>query len=497
MGWFDRSPAIGGAGNFDPMPAAPLVEREPLIEEFLGGLGDEYAGMDRAAVLGALEERYLDALGAAHPVETDEDFESYMAMASGERPYVPVWEPMQREAVMNLYREGGMPAVLERFSALRDEDGNPINHGYTEDGDLGWVGAGDLAEHLLPPGARPVMEAHRQYEYFKRLMDEERPLERADIAIGKHGGGNYMRTGDANWFGGPATDGGPGRHAGPMYYGAQESPAMTNLAMNPHKPTVTGMFGAMDIIPKAIAYTAESGGPVEGLTRTVDRIRSIMADDALTEMPTSREHGTSYWSQAADTGRARQALSDAEPDEGQEGLQTLGVPDALNHPLLGISYDVGRNLLDPSPIWGTGPDILMDAGEAAAKQGVKRGWGHIAKQAPKNVAYDAGTDVATQAPFLAQTGTPGIQGTPAERHETTRKGEDFLSKRAPASQGGGMWGTWTQRGNHFRDVLKEATEPMQRMAATNKHIREDMHNEAMRRWEDEQQQKKQTNVGGW
>ena len=59
-----------------------------------------------------------------------------------------------------------------------------------------------------------------------------------------------------------------------------------------------------------------------------------------------------------------------------------------------------------------------------------------------------------------------------------------------------MWGDWTQRGNHFREVLKEATEPMQRMSATNPHIRSEMHDEAMRRWKNEREAQQQVG-GGW
>lgn len=487
-------PGMPGYGVADALPAP--VDREPLIEEFLAGLGENYAGMGREEVLASLKNAFQEALLKAHPIESDDDFASYMNIASGAEPYVPVWEPMQREAVMSLYRDGGMPAVLERFNSMQDEEGNPVNHGYAEDGDMGWVGVGDLAEHLLPPGARPVLEAQRQYEYLSRLLNSDRELQPADIAIGKYGGGNYMRTGDTNWFGGAASHV-PRNHAGPMYYGAQDTPAMSSLTMNPHKPSVTGLFGVMDVFPKSLAYLGESKGPGEAGSRTIDRIRNLMSDDALTEMPTSREDGTSYWSQRRDTDAAKLALSESEPDEGQDLLQTVGLPDKYNSPALGLAATVGLGLLDPSPVWGTAPDIMFDAAEAAAKQGVKRSWSHIAKQAPKNISYDAGTDAATQAPFLAQPGLQGIDRTPSERHESTRQGEEFMKNRAPASQGGGMWGNWTQRGNHFREVLKEATEPMQRMAATNKHIRGEMHDEAMRRWKDERESQQQGGFGGW
>ena len=472
-------PGYGGYSPIDHMnivglPQEPAYDRESLLAEFRAGYPDF---SDDQALLGHLASEYANAVIGAHPPEDAEQQALLTQVLTGEVPYKPVWDPVQREAIRSLYASGGIDAVRELFP----DD-------YVEDPEGIGGNVGDLGEHLLPPGARRVLEASRQMKYFQRLLDTERDLETSDVMIGTRGGGNYMRTHSANYLGG---DGGNVVSIdGPMYYEAQEHPAMTGIAANPMNPTVGTMFQAMDLIPQALSYYPESKGVLDALSRSVGYAGYLMGDDALTEQPTSRSLGN-YWQRRLDVEDARQRLGDAAPDRGEEYLQRLGLPDRYNGPVVGVAAEIVKNLADLSPA-GTIPEIIEDVGSAVARPGAKLTAGLVGKVAAPKLALDSATDAAVSLPIEMANYTPSKYSDPAERAKETREGEQFMQGRMPMSEPS-PWGSWAKRGNHFRDVLKEKNSVFQRMAATNPHIREDIAKQARERFAAEQA----PNGGGW
>ena len=233
--YYLQPPAVGATpGPIAEVPGMP--DRSQLLGEFLEYMAERMPGMEREQLLGFLQQQ-----------------------ADSMEEYRPVWEnPAQREAVMQLYMQGGIPALKERFP----ED-------YVDDPeDMPWLSDREyLAENLLPPGARRTMEGQRHLAYLKNLMDEGRPLEYSDREVWRKGGGNYLRTGQLNYSNGQAQDIFPWASGGPKYPHAQNSAAAADMFMNPRAPTATAFTGVQNMIPEAISYAVESEKPLESFTR--------------------------------------------------------------------------------------------------------------------------------------------------------------------------------------------------------------------------------------
>lgn len=434
--YYLRPPAAGATpGPIAEVPGMP--DRSQLLGEFLDYMQERMPGMERDQLLGFLQKQ-----------------------ADSMEEYRPVWEnPVQREAVMQLYMQGGIPALKERFP--EDYADDPEDMPMLSDREY-------LAENLLPPGARRIMEGQRHLAYLKNLMDESRPLQYSDREVWRKGGGNYLRTGQLNYSDGQVQDIFPWASGGPKYPHAQNSAAAADMFMNPRAPTATAFAGLQNMIPEAISYAVESEAPLESFTRSADRVGRFMRDDSMTSMPTAETFGGGYGEARRQADANAQAAFDAEPEHGQEFLQSVGAPDFAINPYTGFGVEILKGLADLTPmgtVVDTGRDIVANRSLPAAMQMTPLG---IAR---RNFTRDAMQDAAVSAPMEAANEQGGPVGTPLQRAAKTREGEQFMSDRRTVSP------------YRIRELLQEKSAPMRRMAATNPYLQEDLMNQAREREE--------------
>jgi hypothetical protein len=413
-----------------------LPDREALLQEFMG---------DEAAMASFREAfPFLEKPEPGMPIEFE--------------PYKPVWQnPVQREAVMQLYRNGGIQAVRERFPDDYVDD--PEDMPFLSDREY-------LSENLLPPGARAEMEKQRHLTYLQNLMNTERPLQYADREVWRKGGGNYMRTGQLNYAPGQTRDLFPWASGGPQYPQAQEHSAAADMFMNPRAPTATMFTGIQNVIPEAISYLPESQGLLEALTRSADKVGRNLRDDAMTSMPTADVYGADHAQAVAQAGERSQMMLDAEPDHGMEWLQGVGAPDWAINPYTGFAVELAKGLADLTPL-GTAAETVEDLA-------INRGLPEMARQTTgqivrRNFVGDAAQDAAISAPMEASMPQERPQGDPRDRYFATRVAEEKMAEQPRINP------------YRIRELLQEKSEPMQRMAATNPYLQEDLANQAAER----------------
>jgi len=433
-GDFYLTPMASPGGAVSQVESMP--DRERLLQEFMGN------------------EAAMAAFREAFPFFEQPE----PGMAIEFEPYKPVWQnPVQREAVMQLYRNGGIQAVRERFPDDYVDDPE----------DMPWLSDREyMSENLLPPGARAEMEKQRHLAYLQNLMNTERPLQYADREVWRKGGGNYMRTGQLNYAPGQARDIFPWASGGPKYPQAQEHSAAADMFMNPRAPTATAFTGIQNVIPEALSYLPESQGLLESLTRSADKVGRNLRDDAMTSMPTADVYGADHAQAVAQAGNRSQMMFDAEPDHGMEWLQGVGAPDFAINPYTGFAAEMGKSLVDLSPVstaWETAEDVATNAALPAA---MRQTTGQIAR---RNFVGDAAQDAMISAPMEASMPQERPQGDPQDRYFATRAAEDQMANSPRINP------------YRIRELLLEKSAPMQRMAATNPYLQEDLANQAAER----------------
>jgi hypothetical protein len=433
-GDFYLTPMASPGGAVSQVESMP--DRERLLQEFMGN------------------EAAMAAFREAFPFFEQPE----PGMAIEFEPYKPVWQnPVQREAVMQLYRNGGIQAVRERFPDDYVDDPE----------DMPWLSdRGYMSENLLPPGARAEMEKQRHLAYLQNLMNTERPLQYADREVWRQGGGNYMRTGQLNYAPGQARDIFPWASGGPKYPQAQEHSAAADMFMNPRAPTATAFTGIQNVIPEALSYLPESQGLLESLTRSADKVGRNLRDDSMTSMPTADVYGADHAQAVAQAGNRSQMMFDAEPDHGMEWLQGVGAPDFAINPYTGFAAEMGKSLADLSPVstaWETAEDVAMNTALPAA---MRQTTGQIAR---RNFVGDAAQDAMISAPMEASMPQERPQGDPQDRYFATRVAEKQMADSPRINP------------YRIRELLREKSAPMQRMAATNPYLQEDLANQAAER----------------
>lgn len=419
-------------------PVESMLDREAMLQEFMG---------DEAAMAAFREE--FPFLERPEP-----------GMAIEFEPYKPVWQnPVQREAVMQLYRNGGIEAVRERFPDDYGDDPEDLPAFMSMNPE--WA-----AENLLPPGARAEMEKQRHLTYLQNLLNTERPLQYADREVWRKGGGNYMRTGQLNYAPGQTQDIFPWASGGPKYPQAQEHSAAADMFMNPRAPTATMFTGIQNVLPEALSYLPESQGLLEALTRSADKVGRNLRDDSMTSMPTADVYGADHAQAVAQAGERSQMMFDAEPDHGMEWLQGVGAPDWAINPYTGFAAELAKGLADPSPL-GTGVETIEDLA-------INRGLPEMARQTTgqivrRNFVGDAAQDAAISAPMEASMPQERPQGDPRDRYFATRVAEEKLAEAPRLNP------------YRIRELLQEKNAAYQRMAATNPNIQADLAREAEER----------------
>ena len=442
--YYLQPPAVGATpGPIAEVPGMP--DRSQLLEEFLEYMAERMPAIDREDLLPFLTQQAS---------RLDPNSKPYNP------PMRPVWEnPVQREAVMQLYMQGGIPALKERFP--EDYADDPEDMPMLSDREY-------LAENLLPPGARRTMETERNLLYLLSLLDEGRPLEYSDREVWRKGGGNYLRTGQLNYSDGQVQDIFPWASGGPKYPHAQNSAAAADMFMNPRAPTATAFTGVQNMIPEAISYAVESEKPLESFTRSADRVGRFMRDDSMTSMPTADVYGAGHAEAREQADANTHAAFDAEPEHGQEFLESAGAPDWAINPYTGFGVEILKGLADVTPMGtavDTARDVMANRALPAAMQRTPLG---IARA---NFVRDAMQDAAVSVPMEASNDQSAPAGTPLQRAVKTRDGEQYMESRRTVSP------------YRIRELLREQTEPMQRMAATNPYIQEDLMNQAREREE--------------
>ena len=425
-------------------PAPQPVSRGPLVEEFRSRYPD-FSGTDEELLLD-LQGRYRESVrGALGLAEDDPELERYIS------EYRPVWgNEAQRQAVMAIAgRPGGMDKVRELFPGEYDE---------------GDVSGSDL-DSLLPPGARRVLEAGRASAYLGRLLDKDRVLTEADVAIGRNGGGNTYREDKTNWFDRMAQSADPvpfTPFGGPNYYGAQESPVAIEVVNNPRASATTGMLGAFNLIPSAIRQGAASGSLLEGLRRSGENFANGLRYDGMNEMPTANVNPHLF---RGPKDAQRFSQEDAKlmaatlPPQGQENLANLGVPDSLNSPYLGVASDAITDMADFS---------AFGAANNAAQEFAKGGY----RNAIRPLVNDTRNEVIQGA---AASGAFGFEETPEHGWKTEAMVRETSRPAALAEQRKRVPVPTMRR------LISEANPALQNMAATNPHVQADF----MKRAEEE------------
>ena len=335
---FDPSDGYS-SGSYVPGGVRPRpVDRGPLLEDFRGRFPDVEGDLGEH-----LDGRFRSEVSRALMLpEDDPSFDVLL-----ER-YSPVWEnEAQRQAMMAIAASpGGMEKIREAFPGEYDR------------GEV----SPDQVDSLLPPGARRVMEAMRDREYYRRLMDEDRPLADSDIAIGTAGGGNLMRQDKTNWFDTAAMEGGTRpmtAFGGPNYFQAQEHPVAVEVAMNPNAPATTAILGAMGVVPQLTRHSVSKGELAP--ERAIGEIGNSLSFNYLTEMPSANVPPVNSRGRVP-LGNAEDAQADkirnlvlmqqTQADQGQQFLQNF-LPDSMNTPALAMVVDAGVDFLDQ-----TGPRAL-------------------------------------------------------------------------------------------------------------------------------------------
>ena len=441
--YYLQPPAVGATpGPIAEVPGMP--DRSQLLEEFLEYMAERMPAIDREDLLPFLTQQAS---------RLDPNSKPYNP------PMRPVWEnPVQREAVMQLYMQGGIPALKERFP--EDYADDPEDMPMLSDREY-------LAENLLPPGARRTMETERNLLYLLSLLDESRPLEYSDREVWRKGGGNYLRTGQLNYSDGQVQDIFPWASGGPKYPHAQNSAAAADMFMNPRAPTATAFTGLQNLLGEAISYGAEADGPRytgENFVRAANRVGRFLSDDSMTSMPTADAYGAGYAEVRQQADASAQAAFDSEPEHSQEFLQSVGAPDWTINPYTGFGAEIAKGIVgDLTPTgtaWDTARDIGTNSALPAAMRMTPLG---IAR---RNFTRDAMQDAAVSAPMEAANEQAAPDGTPLQRAAKTREGEQFMEDRRTVSP------------YRIRELLQEKSAPMQRMAATNPYLQEDLMNQA-------------------
>lgn len=440
------------------------VDRERLIAEFLQTLGDQYAGYSPEQMQVILKRGFRNSLPRMNGEEplSKEDEEIRNHLVNRRLPFRPLWSnPIEREAAKKLYLSGGIPALNERFG-----EGSYLD----EDRDYGVAAAG-MAEYLLPPGAVSQLEAYRKYEYLSRLLDNERELTTSDLALGRHTGGNYARTGagafdHTNYFPEPAVEGMQyGEPWGPAWFPFQESSAMAEFMMTPQGSGTLVMNG-MDLLgPSQIDYALDGEDPVSGTAKASERIRRLLGHDTYGHLPTMRSTNDFY-------GKYKQHLQDqklmnaAEPPAGQDALYAMTGRDDWSEGA-GQAWNLSRNMLDLSPL-GAAFDTAQGAASMAKAAGRSAPTNAMyALEAAKNFGRDAAVETSLQGVIGA--GGGGEWKPNPNRAAERRSAEDAIRKLAPLSS--------------YKNVFDSQTAPMQRMAATNPHIQRDLMNQAQEEYD--------------
>jgi hypothetical protein len=296
--------------------------------------------------------------------------------------------------------------------------------------------------------------------------------------VWRKGGGNYMRTGQLNYAPGQTRDLFPWASGGPKYPQAQEHSAAADMFMNPRAPTATAFTGIQNIVPEAISYLPDSATSqrpratglgwhlADAIMRSADKVGRNLRDDAMTSMPTADVYGADHAQAVAQAGNRSQMMFDAEPDHGMEWLQGVGAPDWAINPYTGSAVEILKNLADGSPAgtaWETAEDVAMNTALPAA---MRQSAGQIAR---RNFTRDAAQDAAISAPMEAANPQERPQGTPQDRYRSTRAAEYQLAEQPRLNP------------YRIRELLQEKSEPMQRMAATNPYLQDDLAKQAAER----------------
>ena len=226
-----------------------LVPREELLAEFLSDGGWE--SLDEASDV--LRDNFADALDPL--VGDNEELLDEMLLASSGGPgrgFTPLWDPMARERMLSVYRDGGLEG---------------LNAAYPEYGGITVPEGGDekmMIQSLMPADQIEAMAALNMLGYMNQLSQEDKPVPDAYVRMYRqqrdNGSSPYLRQGN-NRVLDPARSKTIGEApTGANYIMANRHPDMQRYTENPDTEAA-GFLSYMDLFDNFWRYYSSQQGP--------------------------------------------------------------------------------------------------------------------------------------------------------------------------------------------------------------------------------------------
>lgn len=264
-----------------------LVPTEELIDEFLR---KEYVnantGTYREGGFGDLEEareylieEYQDAMEELFGNPDDFSPEGDMVNQlvgeftgdPGSMPFVPLWDPVDRQRLETAFRDGGIDAVNKYFP---EYDGLELPE--TEGR---WDLDRDMIEQLIPANQMKVMGINNRLRYLNlldRAMRDDTNVDNIAVMQYRNPQSPFLRSG-VNRFGLAHREGMAQETVGmPNYIMAQEAPDAARIMSSTTAPTTTALQSMFQLMPDFHRYNlidrgGDSESAMENFAGMVDR----------------------------------------------------------------------------------------------------------------------------------------------------------------------------------------------------------------------------------
>ena len=382
-------------------------------DAYLEGMGERYfpGGMSSPnmdLIVPAALNRYRSEIG-----KLGLDPDEYIIDGEVARYPDVAWpNSMAKAAAQEAYRRGGMSALLEL-----DPEGYGAYEGFTPDSSTD-----AYAEHLLPPGYAGLLRAERDYMTAKALADDPGAIESGVLELYGKGDVPFSRY----------------SNLGSAYYPRWNGTGLMNAFSSGTEAPVANALSATEFLPNAIAYTANDPTKNPLLASLFERDeyrnnRSMGRDIPISDVPV----GSSQEAKSADLMAENAGRMTRMPPTGTDFVGNLPGGKYINTGVVGDAADIGRSLMDGTPLIGS----LWDAGASAltARAAGKSGM----KAAGKSMALDSGIDAGITAGVMgampSQERTWGEYFTESTPRQSPSRGE--VSQAAGTLREGPQYGT--------------------------------------------------------
>ena len=350
-----------------------LVPREELLAEFLSDGGWE--SLDEASDV--LRDNFADALDPL--VGDNEELLDEMLLASSGgagRGFTPLWDPMARERMLSVYRDGGI-------------DG--LNESYPEYGGLSVPEGGDeqmMIQSLLPPDQIAAMAAMNNIGYMNQLSQEDSPVPDAYTRMYRqqrdNGPSPFMRQGNNRNLDPARSKSINEAPTGANYISANRHPDMQRYTESPDMESA-GFLSYMDLFDNFWRYYSSQQGPDSSVFDIPGKAQNAFSRAYDNQMRKNSYHAVGPMGVAAAPGlpfsertkhfrEMQDAYMGAKPVNDHQLSHNYGVPkETMEGPYgdaIATSGAVVANLYDLTP-FGAGGEAAMEVGSEVAEQVAK------------------------------------------------------------------------------------------------------------------------------